>query len=166
MTDIDISSEAIRSTVNRLRLVQRDDAADMLEALRAALTAMTAERDSFRAVLEGAKYGDIDAIAKNTVEQSLMLGAAVKDLTLKAIARAEAAEATIVQMTVAWGADAVRVNELTAENARLRKAQGVARITELEIALKECAAYFTLMGVTGSLPDQVDAALKDTPDAD
>ena len=65
---------------------------------RAEVQALRAERDSFRAVLEGAGYGDIDGIAKNTVEQSRLLGETVMHLTLAQSTRAKAAEAEVARL--------------------------------------------------------------------
>jgi hypothetical protein len=66
----------------------RADIADAeLTSLRAVVTDIAAERDSFRAVLEAAQYREIDTIATNTVEQSRALGEAVMQATLAANAR-------------------------------------------------------------------------------
>lgn len=54
---------------------------DLLDASRQQLAAregqletVTKERDSFKAVLEGAEYQHLDVMAKNTIEQSMLLG--------------------------------------------------------------------------------------------
>lgn len=77
-------------------------------ALADALEGVMNERDSFRAVLEGARYGNIDGIAKNDPEFSYQLGEAVMELTMARMKRAEAAEAEAAS--------------LKAEVARLREA--------------------------------------------
>jgi hypothetical protein len=74
-----------------LALANSDDLAEV-QALRK-------ERDSFRAVLEGACYGDIDGIAKNAPEMSRMLGDAVMQMTKARLNRAEAAEAEVARLT-------------------------------------------------------------------
>jgi ABC-type transporter Mla subunit MlaD len=86
----------------------REDA----EAKVAELKAVIAERDSFRSVLEGACYGDIEGIGGNTVEQSRALGEAVMHLTIERGKRAEAAEQRLA--AVEQQLDDMRVD---AENA-------------------------------------------------
>lgn len=102
------------------RIKERADAADMLEALAADLAAQKAradalerERDAFRAVLEGARYGDIDGIAKNTPDQSRALGEVVMQLTLAKEARAEAAKARVAKLVEALDS---LLDAITAEN--------------------------------------------------
>lgn len=54
---------------------------------------LRAERDSFRAVLVGAEYPDVETTAKNTVEQSLLLGKLVASRTRKIAAERDALRA-------------------------------------------------------------------------
>ncbi len=111
LTDDEMANAVFMANRNDLRLVVFQDAAKerirwlsrQLSKCQAApapavgvdaeVLALRAERDSFRAVVEGACYGDIDGIAKNTVEQSRALGEAVMHLTMRQGKRAEAAEA-------------------------------------------------------------------------
>jgi hypothetical protein len=88
---------------------------DALAAKDAELARLTAERDSFRAVLEGAQYREIDTIATNTVEQSRALGEAVMQATMSASAR-------LVNAVVVHG-------------------KALARVKALEEALTEIAAF-------------------------
>jgi len=56
------------------------------------LDTMQAERDSYRAVLVGAEYGDIEGIGKQIPETSRLVGATVKWMTMQRIRAAEIVE--------------------------------------------------------------------------
>ena len=60
-----------------------EECPEMLLALRDRLDELQAERDSYRAVLDGAEYRDIDGIGKAPVEQCRALGELAKERTLK-----------------------------------------------------------------------------------
>ena len=88
----------VRADLYETQSAEITDLQRQLAEARAEVKALRAERDSFRAVLEGAGYGDIDGIAKNTVEQSRLLGETVMHLTLAQITRAKAAEAEVARL--------------------------------------------------------------------
>lgn len=64
-------------------------------AARAEIERLTKERDSFRAVLEGAKYGNIGAIANQSAEVSFMLGSIVATKTKRLITERDEALAQV-----------------------------------------------------------------------
>ena len=95
-------AEAIRRAADVGKVVGNGHYGDEVRAAILALASSDAlvevqrlreERDSFRAVLEGACYGDIGGIARNTTETSLALGQEVARRTMDLRARAEKAEA-------------------------------------------------------------------------
>jgi hypothetical protein len=88
--DFGISSDEPVGDGERLFVNRRiyDALAAERDAMRAQVAELEGERDSFRAVLEGARYGDIPSIANNTPEQSRALGEAVMHLTIDATNRA------------------------------------------------------------------------------
>lgn len=119
---------------------------------REAVPALSAERDAFRAVLEGAEYGWIDGIAKKSPEQSYALGVEVKERTLGIIAERDALESDVTTYQdlgrdlIAIGeALSAKLAEVTAERSSLsamfatqaEETQAAkARVAELEALIR------------------------------
>jgi hypothetical protein len=93
-------------------MVLGTDNARFIAAARDVVPALAAERDewkaraekaeaerlTFRAVLVGAQYGDIDGIAQNTVEQSTHLGEVVAGITKIIVAERDALAARVAEL--------------------------------------------------------------------
>lgn len=75
----------VAQMVTRLRgqdaIPNRNEVADMITALATENATLRAERDTFRAVLDGAGY-PVDDIAENPVEKSFALGHYAAELTI------------------------------------------------------------------------------------
>lgn len=96
---VDISSEAFERLAKDCDRAQRDhdqwtreahlhfDAAATLRAQAERIKELEAENTSLRAVLDGAEYREIDAIAKQDPDMCRMLGMAVASLTKSEIAK-------------------------------------------------------------------------------
>ena len=82
-----------------VRASDYDTLAQQTAALQAEVERLTKERDSFRAVLQGAEYGNIDAIANQSAEVSFMLGSTVATETKRIIRERDAARAEIERLT-------------------------------------------------------------------
>lgn len=97
MSKVNISPEVVERYAKLLDTgelqVAQPFCAEILRAQAERIKELEAERDAFRAVLEGAEYREIDEIAKQDPDMCRMLGAAVASLTKREIdnARKDAA---------------------------------------------------------------------------
>ncbi|MFG6524441.1 hypothetical protein [Sulfitobacter sp. M23508] len=81
------SVRALRADRGEETREQHVKTAATLRAQAERIKELEAERDAFRAVLEGAEYREIDEIAKQDPDMCRMLGAAVASLTKSEIAK-------------------------------------------------------------------------------
>jgi hypothetical protein len=98
-----------------VRFTDYDALAAKVRAQRETIAGLTAERDSFLAVLQGARYPNIDSIAQNSVEQSHALGEAVMCLTIERGNRIAALEAEVASLRAA----PVAMREMAARHVTL-----------------------------------------------
>lgn len=80
----------------------REGLEQMAQSQATRIADLEAERDAFRAVLEGAEYGDLEGIAKQGPDMNRMLGMEVKRLTVNQINRAKTARNDALREAADW----------------------------------------------------------------